>query len=131
MIGKKTATISINLTGEVTGTHYLGDFEMKIFLTHSEDLLRDKLRKELLGKDPDSSSDRARNQAEVLSQLQVRIVKAPLFWQSSNGGLDLYDDNIIVELYEKSMKATEEAVAEIKKKAEEAKAELAKAASAS
>ena len=129
MIGKKTSTISINLVGEVTSTHFLGDFEVKIFLTHAEDLLRDKIRKDLLGKDPDASSDRARNQAEVLSQLQVRIVKAPLFWESSGNGMSLYDDNIIVELYEKCMKATEDAVAEIKKKAEEAKAELQKSAS--
>jgi hypothetical protein len=88
--------------------------------SHIPQLMLDQKRRELLGANPDAASARARNQAEIFAQLFVRLSDAPKWWSESGYGMDLVDDNIMVEVFGGAMKVEEEAMAAIKKKAEEA-----------
>lgn len=121
-----TASFSINVQGETTQTNWIGDFSAKIRLSHADEMQRDRLRKDFLGPNPEDSSPRAKDQAEVFSQLAVRIVKAPLWWKESRGGLELSDDNVIAKVYEEALRIEREALEELQKKAKEAQEALSK-----
>ena len=119
---------SVNVKGEVSGEQYAGVFKTKLRLSHRDQLRMDQVRRELLGDHADSASPRAQNQADVFSVLAIHLVgDVPKWWEGSNGGLDLEDDNVIAAVYEGVMKAKADAIKAIKGEAEEAKKELAKA----
>lgn len=132
MIKKYEHTFAINTIGEDTGDVYVGKFTCRTRLTHGERLTQDAIRRQLLGAQPAGVviGERAANTAEILSALQTRITDAPSWWNNSNGGVDLCDDNLIIELYTTIMKAEVDAKNELKKTAEEAKSELKKETSA-
>lgn len=118
------AEFTINLDGDVTGEKWHGKFTVKTRLSHSDHLLIDSLRRKYLGANPESASPRALSTAQAFSELAVRIVEAPPWW--INNGMDLADDNLITEVYESAVKAENDAIEEIKKKAAEAKKALEK-----
>lgn len=122
----KDQAFTISVVGEVSGETFRGEFRALKFLTHRQQLLLDQKRRELLGANAEFSSARARNQAEIFSQLFVRLSEAPKWWIESGNGMDLVDDNIMVEVFNAAMKVEEEAINAVKKKAEEAKEALKK-----
>ena len=122
----KDQAFTISVVGEVSGETFRGEFRALKFLTHRQQLLLDQKRRELLGGNAEFSSQRARNQAEIFSQLFVRLSEAPKWWLESGNGMDLVDDNIMVEVFNAAMKVEEEAVSSVKKKAEDAKEALKK-----
>lgn len=122
MINDQSFTVSV--VGEVSGETFRGEFRAVKFLTHRQQLLLDQKRRELLGSNPDQAGVRAKNQAEIFAQLFVRLSNAPKWWIESGQGMDLIDDNVMVEVFNAALKVEEEAVQEMKKKAEAAKAQL-------
>jgi hypothetical protein len=124
-LSNEPITFTISVDGEITGEKYRGEFKAKPRLTHREQLQRDRIRRELIGPDPSNAEVRALKQAEILSELAVRIVKAPSWWTESSGGLDLEDDAVLAEVYKQAMKAEEELLKALKEKADAAKADLA------
>lgn len=116
---------TISVDGEVTGEKYRGEFKAKPRLSHRDQMQRDRVRRELLGGDAQFADQKTLYQAEIFSQLAVRIIKAPSWWTDSNGGLDLEDDAVIAQVYKQAMKLEEEALAALKKEADAAKADLA------
>lgn len=128
MIKKFEHSFAINTIGEDTNETFAGKFTCRTRLTHGERLTQDSIRRALLGTQPAGVTigERAANTAEILASLQIRIVDSPSWWTNSNGGVDLVDDNLIIELYTTVMKAEADAKAELKKAADEAKGELKK-----
>lgn len=122
------APFSVNLIGEVSQEHWMGEFRCKTRLSHKDHLLKDKVRRELLGNDPNNAGPRAQSIAEIVSQLAIRITKAPPWWQDTENGLTLEDDNLLAKVYECALQVENEHYEELKKKAEEAKKELEKTA---
>lgn len=128
MSGTGTATFSVSMDGDRTGTKWHGEFTVKTLLSHRDELRRDQIRRELLGGvNPEFASIRSLNQADVFSDLAVRIIKSPSWWNESSGGLDLSDDNVVATVYSKTMDAEKEVLNRIKKDGDEASAELRKA----
>lgn len=125
-IKKYETSFAINSVGEETGDTFAGKFTVKTRLTHGERLAQDAIRRQLLGVVPTAAGERAANTAEILSNLQIRIVDAPSWWLNSSGGVEIYDDNIIIELYTAAMKAEADAREAVKKAAEDAKKDLSK-----
>jgi hypothetical protein len=122
MINDQAFTVSV--VGETSGETFRGEFRAVKFLTHRQQLLLDQKRRELLGTSPDQAGVRAKNQAEIFAQLFVRLSSAPKWWLESGQGMDLVDDNVMVEVFQSAVKVEEEAVAEMKKRAEAAKEQL-------
>lgn len=127
MSGTGTATFSVSMDGDKTGTKWHGEFTVKTLLSHRDELRRDQLRRELLGGvNPEFASIRSLNQADVFSDLAVRIIKSPSWWAESSGGLDLSDDNVVATVYSKTMDAEKEVLNRLKKDGDEASEELRK-----
>lgn len=127
MSGTGTSTFSVSMDGDKTGTKWHGEFTVKTLLSHRDELRRDQIRRELLGGvSPEHASVRSLNQADVFSDLAVRIVKSPAWWNEASGGLDLSDDNVIATIYSKTIDAEKEVLNRIKKDAEQANEELRK-----
>lgn len=120
----KDQAFTVSVVGEVSGETFRGEFRAVRFLTHRQQLILDQKRRELLGGSPDQAGVRAKNQAEIFAQLSVRIVQAPRWWLESGNGMDLIDDNVMVEVFNGALKVEEEALEEMKKKAEAAKQHL-------
>lgn len=116
----------IDVRGDVTGEAYKGNFSVKRFLSQRDRIQKDSIRRTLLGLDADQASVDAAIRAEMLSHLSVSVSDSPLWWKESNAGLDLYDDNVVIQLYEKTAEAQKAEMKEVSKKGEEAQKELRK-----
>lgn len=117
-----TVPIRIHVIGDSTGDTYIGDFGVKPFLSHRDILQRDAVRRELLGVSPEFASEEASARATAFGELRVRIVSYPPWWEACGLGLDLLDENVIIELYEECLRVENEARA---KKIEEGDKALA------
>lgn len=127
MSNPNEAKFSIDVTGEVTGKPWKGVFKSKIRLSHRDQLRQDEIRRDLLGKNPETASPRAQNAADVFSFVLIHLIEAPQWWAMNGNGLDLEDDNVVAEVYGKIVEIKVEAQKKLKDEAEAAKAELAKA----
>lgn len=94
------------IEGEITGTLWTGEFRVKTYLNYADQLRRDQVRRELLGReDGNSASPRASSAALVFSELFVRIVNAPSWWNEHENGTLLADDSVVRFIYNKALKA--------------------------
>lgn len=124
---KWTKTEYVTVTGDKTYEQYVGDFKFKTMLSHRDHLSEDRVRREYLtGPAGAEASLEAENTARVFAQLAVRIVDAPMWWRESSNGIDLPDNNVVAEVYKLALKAEADQLEALAKKAEEAKAKLAK-----
>ena len=119
---------SVNVTGETTGETFVGKFKAKQRLSHRDKLYRDERRRALLGTKSDEAPEWVQKYAEVFSQLDVRLIEAPSWWKDSAAGLDLEDDNVIVEVYKSAMKVEEDYLVQRNAETDKAKAEVEKIA---
>ena len=113
-------TFVVQETGETTDRQFIGTFTVKRTLSKRDDQLADQRRRLILGPQPENATISAANDAYVLGQLSVRITKSPAWWDESDGGLDLKDNNIIAKIYSEAVQAELEWRNEIDKRAEEA-----------
>jgi hypothetical protein len=98
-----THEFTVDEIGEVSAERFQGKFSLKTVLTHREQLRRDELRRAYLGQFTQSAaSPRAVNQADILSEINVRITDiqkgCPSWWRDHEMGLDLVDDSILVAI---------------------------------
>ncbi len=119
-----TFAFLLNVTGDNTGTELTGNFEAKQRLSHRDYLNKDAFRRSLIGDRADQAATDTMVRAEMLSHLKASIVDAPKWWRESSDGLDLYDDNVVFDLYNKVVEGQNKAVEAIQKKGEEAKERL-------
>jgi len=122
-------TFVISETGDSTGEKFTGTFVVKCLLSKREEMAADLRRRMILGPSPDAALNSISNDAWLVGQLSVRILRAPSWWEQSDGGLDLRDNNVLAKVFEESMKAELEYRETIAKAAENAVAKnLAKLA---
>jgi len=117
---------SVHVVGETSGETFSGKFKVKDRLSHRDKLMRDERRRVILGSKSDEAPVWAQKYAEVFSQLDIRVIEAPSWWKENGLGLDLEDDNVIVEVYNKTMKVEEEFLARRNADTDKAKAEVEK-----
>jgi hypothetical protein len=123
-INQNHAVFTCTATGEVSGRTLTGKFTVKKRLSFRDQLVRDNLRRELLGPAKGEPLERAVNAADVFSELQVRIVDAPSWWTGADNGLGLEDDAVVGAVYRETMKIAIEANAALKAEADKAEADL-------
>lgn len=118
-------TFSINVSGE-GDAKYLGEFKMRLRLSHFQSLRKDELRRELLGTNPQFAPDEVFKSAYILSTCAAYIIDGPKWWLNSNSGRDLLDEEPVAAVFEqieKNLKARQEAM---EARAKQDKEELAK-----
>jgi hypothetical protein len=112
------APFTIHVVGDRTKKLYPGEFRVVRFLTHRQMLNRDRLIREFLGgTNPEISAERAR--ATALADCAVSITKAPTFWTEAGNGLDLVDENVLLEVWRGVQKIQADASGETEMTAEE------------
>jgi hypothetical protein len=115
------ATFNINVTA-ASGENYAGSFTIRKRLSHMQNLRRDELRRELLGKMPDQAPMEFRENAYILSTCVAYVIKAPRWWTENNNGLELVDIEPIAEVFreiDKVVSQTENELAQKDAKATE------------
>lgn len=117
-IDANDAPFTLHVVGETTDLTWKGEFRAKKRLSHRDQLLKDQVRRELLGGQAGQPTERALSTSMILSELRVRLTKFPAWWTETGLGLDLDDDNVIGEMYDKALSIEQEAIDAKKKKAE-------------
>lgn len=118
---------SVDVVGELTGEAFKGVFKAKPRLTHNDRLLRDQIRRDLLGPKPEEASAEAKNIAFVLSKIWVHLTEVPSWWKDSRNGRDLEDEVPVAAVFEAIEKLELESLAAVQKKGEKAAEVLAEA----
>lgn len=111
-----TVPIHISTVGIRTGKPYNGKFTVKTVTTRRENFLADERRRFIIGSNAANAPAALQGEAYMLGLLFVRIVEAPDWWKTSDGGLEIEDENVIGELY----KLSEEKISEREKEMQEA-----------
>lgn len=114
---KNEKTFSFSSVGETTGQKFEGNFTVVCVL----DMFQKRaveLEKGRITADQVNPTMALLGQAEILSNLRNRIVDGPSWWKDSNGGFDIIDENICVELYDIVMTQEAEWKEDVKKLSE-------------
>jgi hypothetical protein len=115
---------SLDVYGDSTGERWIGDFKAKLRLSHRDHMAKDMAKRALLGSDAQFASQDSIVRAEMFAHIGASLTQTPGWWKEKGNGLDLFDDNVVIAVYEKVVEEQTKVVAEIKKKGEEAKAAL-------
>ncbi len=124
MFDTSPVSFQLEIEGDVTGHRYEGMFKTRPILTHSEQLTRDIIMRDLLGPNPKDGSLRAVSQAGIIAEIRVRCVETPSWWKDSREGLGLYDENVLGTIYDKILEIDAKWKSDVKAKAEKAKTDL-------
>jgi hypothetical protein len=84
----------------------------------------DRRRREYLGSNPQNASAQASTDSIMISQLSVRVIKAPSWWSDSLGGEQLSDGNVLEEVFTKAVAQEQARKEAVLKSAEEATKKL-------
>lgn len=93
-------TFSIKVTGSETGQIFEGSFTYKRPNLRTRTNI-DKQKAILDGGIPNLDEE-TKLFHEILSKLKYTIINAPEWWVKSDGGLDLYDLNVVLEINAKT-----------------------------
>lgn len=115
---------SISVDGEQTEEKWLGSFKVKTKLSHRDSLNRDRVYRDHIGKEAGDPSPLARDLATIFSELSVRLTETPAWWTESGNGVDLIDNNVVLEVYKQAMEAGKTDKAAVADKATKAATEL-------
>lgn len=111
----------IHVIGERTKKLWSGEFRAQRFLSHRQLLARDRLIREYLGDaSPDTTAERGR--ATALADCMVALTKVPNFWSEYGNGMDLVDENVLIEVWNGLQKVQNDALQEASLTDEEKKA---------
>ena len=116
----KQRTFEFEHIGE-SGRKYDGQFTVLCSLNVGQKhaLALEKTR--LLGNHPNPTDDLA-GFSLILANLRAKIVNGPTWWQQSNGGMAIDDEDAVIALYRKIDEAELAWKEDLKKKAEQATA---------
>lgn len=111
---------SIHVVGDKTEQLYKADFTTTQILSHRQNLANDRLLREYLGgENPKYASEDARQRASFLADINSAILNPiPQFWREKGMGLDLLDDNVLMEIWAGVQRVQAEAVKAIMAKAD-------------
>lgn len=101
---KKERTFHVDEAGDTTGLRYQGDFTVRAILNMGQKHALE-LEKTMLQADMKSPTAGLSGISNVLAELRVRIVKGPKWWEDSEGGALIDDENILLTLYKEIIDA--------------------------
>jgi hypothetical protein len=111
---KNEATFEIDVVGDTTFKHYDGQFTVRCILTMGQKHSMELEKSRLLGSYTNPTEELL-GYAIIFSNLRHKIVEGPEWWKQSNGGSSIKDENVLVALYDKVLKAEDEWRQSVKK----------------
>ena len=94
-------TFDITVTGQETGVTYVGRFKYRR-ATLGQRTRIDVMRTRLNG-DLETLDSEVKEFSQAIAHLRFTIVESPDWWTASNYGSELYDGNVIAEVYNQAM----------------------------
>ena len=92
------STISLDSTGEVTKSRYMGTFRVKVVLTHADRFKLERNYAEFLPPNVQDVTEELKSRAATLAELDVRIIEAPSWWWDSLKGRNMIDTMPLYDL---------------------------------
>jgi len=124
---KPTVDFSVQIKGETSSKDYEGLFTAKTSLSFRDRLREDEIYRTTLGLNPNDAGPFAQSVAQALSYLAVRITgEIPQFWKDCNGGVDLKDDNVLVDVHKACVDAIDTEYKRFRAEGQVAKEDLKK-----
>jgi len=121
----KPKNITVTLTGDVSKETFRGDFLVKTMLSHNDQFLVARKKRELLGDNKISDLPLVLQQKSlIISELSARVLQAPSWWGSD--GSELIDNNVLVAVFEAAIEAEDEVMKKLQGDGQEAKRDLEK-----
>ncbi len=115
---KNEASFSVDYVGGTTNNKWEGQFKCLCVLSIAQKHQKELERTRLLA-DNKNPTDALAGFAEILATLRVRVIDGPIWWQQSNGGASLLDEDLLIHLYEKASEAEQSWREQVKQKAQE------------
>lgn len=116
---KNEKTFELDVVGDTTNLPYTGKFTVKCVLDmagkHSLELEKTRLMADYA-----NPSNGLAGIAITLSTVRAKIVKSPDWWDNTDNGAQIMDENVIMRLFDECGKAEAEWRTQLKKNAEEA-----------
>lgn len=97
-------TVQLSVVGQSSLQKYEGIFTFRCKLTMSEKYKLEMEKSRMLS-GVQEATDGLENIISIVCALKARIIKAPEWWTESEGGLNLIDDNVLIDVYDKSVQA--------------------------
>lgn len=95
---KMEEKFNVQVAGKESGINWVGEFVYKrptLGERTSIEVMKTRLNGDLRSLDPDISAFN-----EAISHLRYTLKKYPDWWANSNYGMDLYDANVVMHIYE-------------------------------
>ncbi len=100
------ATFEISTIGDKDNKQYMGKFRVKCLLSPIEEIEANNLYRELLNNTPHLASERARQLAFALAELEYRVVECDPFWENKRlNGSHIKNTNVIHEVLDLAIEA--------------------------
>lgn len=117
---KMEKTFELDTVGETTGVEYKGQFTAKCVLS-IKDRQAVELEKSRLTADYANPSGTLAAIAAMVASLRAKLIEFPDWWKEVNFGSELLDENVLIEIFEKTEDLGKEWRDSLKKKASEDK----------
>lgn len=115
VLPSKEKSFAFEYVGETTGKKYEGQFTVLCVLNIGQKHMMELEKTRLMGNYP-NPTDGLAGFAVILSNLRAKIINAPEWWNQSNGGASIDDEDALVTLYRKVTEAEVEWKEDLKKK---------------
>ena len=104
MLPTNDSSFHVKVSGNRTKHVYEGDFVVKTYLTNAE-LIDVGLRFDTYNRGSQTVGSGVSLLNRAIAELEVRIQKAPSWWKDSDHGRNLFDTNVVLEIFNKVMDA--------------------------
>ena len=104
MLPNNESSFHVKVSGNRTKQSYEGDFIVKTYLTNAE-LIDVGLRFDTYNRGSQTVGTGISLLNRAMAELEVRVLKAPSWWKDSDHGRNLFDTNVVLELFNKVMDA--------------------------
>ena len=101
------SVFDIDVVGDTTFKKYDGQFTCRCVLTMGQKHAMELEKTRLLGNYANPTEDLV-GIAIIFANLRAKVTDGPEFWKQSQGGTSIKDENVLVEIYNKILKAENE-----------------------
>ncbi len=116
---KNEKTFEVDVLGTDTGVQYQGQFTVKCILNMA-DRHSMEMEKTRLMADYANPSGGLAGIAITLATLRTKVIKGPPWWENSDGGINIMDENVIIAVYDQCSQAESEWRKSLKETSEKA-----------
>ena len=112
---KNVKSFSLDYVGQITGKKYQGTFTVKCVLNMAEKR-RLEIEKSTLSADLVNPTDNLAAIAVITATLRIKVIDAPDWFKQSIKTLDVLDEDVFLEIFDKTREKSEEWYNEVKAK---------------